>query len=485
MAQRRFGKVKSSMPMAYAVRKTKHYVADKQILDVYRYLEGTARMGLCVYGMPGSGKSVLASRMYLERRFRGMCFAFVGYNAYTLSEVVLVLLRQIYEFYGMAEQKMEVAYSEQEYVRLFQETIKEIASYELKCILIIDGIEKVQILGRLSVNVILPDELPLNVKMVIITNNKALVCGKKVCFLHHAAVDKYRVLEKMLVVEGKKGELGRIVRSWIFRRKGGIFLEFVYAFVLELLAAAKYDTITKILCQQAFCINALKDLYVAFLKRILGRFPSRKDYIKRFVLYLSYTKNELTEGELEVLLGDVDRDVLAFVYPYLEITGEGRMVIGSEEFQCAIYELWGMKEEQICGFRENIVRVCLKSAEEDPILGREILHQLLYIQDTELLKQILGNLRIVDSITYYNEEYALSQLQKLPNFKEYLYWWSRIKATERNYINIFALVHMEMDWGIFEGAERHLKMLHSLLEQGKIRESFLGNIYKMLLRTFL
>lgn len=116
-------KVKPSPLTAYVVRKTKYYVEDKQIRQVYRYLGGNSTRTLCIYGQAGSGKTVMMARLYLEQHFRGMCFAFIGCNAYTLSEAILVLLKQIYQNFGLQEDELDAIYSEREYVLLFQETI--------------------------------------------------------------------------------------------------------------------------------------------------------------------------------------------------------------------------------------------------------------------------------------------------------------------------------------------------------------------------
>lgn len=472
--------MKPSKLTAYVIRKTKYYVEDKQISDIYQYLEGSSKRVLCIYGDKGSGKTVMAARMYLEQYFQGMCFAFAGRDAYTLSEVILLLLKQLYEYYGMPVEKLNAVYSEREYVQLFQETMKSIALYPSKCCLIIDGVEKIHILDMFSVNVILPDKLPKNVKMVITTNDKVLISDKKVSFLQHISVDTYRMLERMLCAEGKQGERVRIERDRLFRKRTEMSLEYAYVFISELIVTAKYNTIKKMLYKQAFQAGTLADLYFGFLQRILGRFPDKANYIKSLMLYLVYTENGLTEKELELLVGNVDNDIISFVYPYLEITGERRMLISSEEFRSAVCGLWGPGEEQVQTFRKNIINICFNDAEEDPVLGREVLYQLLHIQEETLTEQILNNIQIVDSITYYNEEYAFNQLQKLPNFKKYLHVWSEIKVTEDNYVYMLTVVNLELEQGMLDSAQRHLETMLVLLNQGKIMQNYESNIYNHL-----
>lgn len=472
--------IKPSAFTAYAVRKTKYYVNDKRILDVYKYLESTSRKVLCIYGSHGSGKTVMAARMYLEQYARGMCFAFAGCGAFTLSDVILVLLKQVYEYYGMPAGKLEDAHSEKEYVQLFQETMKAAAQYPSKCCLILDGIDKIHIMDMFSMNVILPDTLPKNVKMVITTRDTALVSKRKVSFFAHTAINPYQMLEKMLWAEGKQGERKRIEKNWIFRKRTEISLEYVYVFISELNAAAKYDTIVKLLYKQALQAGALTDLYIVFLQRLLGRFPDKTDYIKSLMFYLVCTENGITEKELELLLGYSDRDVIAFVYPYLEITGERRMLVGASEFRNAVFRLWETKEMQPRIFRRNMIDICLKDAEDDPVLGRELLYQLSYIQEEELTKQILNNVQIVDSITYYNEEYAFDRMQKLPGFGKVLNEWSGTEVTEYNYISMLTVINMELGQEMLDSAQCHLETMRALLEQNRITQDHAGNIYNHL-----
>lgn len=472
--------MKPSKLTAYAIRKTKYYVEDKQLADIYQYLAGSSKKVLCIYSNHGSGKTVMVARMYLEQFFQGMCFAFAGCDAYTLSEVILLLLKQLYEYYRIPMEKLNAVYSEREYVQLFQETMKEISFYPSKCYLIIDGVEKIHMLDMFSVNVILPDKLPENVKMVITTNNKALISENKATFLRHVPVDTYTMLERMLCAEGKQGERVRIERNKLFRKRTEISLEYAYVFISELIATAKYNTIKIMLYKQAFQAGTLVDLYFGFLQRILGRFPDKSNYIKILMLYLVYTENGLTERELELLVGNVDDDIIAFIYPYLEITGERRMLISSEEFRSAVCALWRTRVELVQALRKNIINICFNNAKEDPVLGREVLYQLLHIQEETLTEQILNNIQIVDSITYYNEEYAFNQLKKLSNFKKYLQIWSEITVTEENYVYMLTVVNLELEQGMFDCAQRHLDTMLVLLKQGRIKQNYESNIYNHL-----
>lgn len=472
--------MKPSKITAYAIRKTKYYVEDKQISDIYQYLESSSKRVLCIYGDKGSGKTVKTARMYLEQFFQGMCFVFAGRDVYTLSEVILLLLKQLYEYYGMSVEKLNTVYSEREYVQLFQETMKSIALYPSKCYLIIDGVEKIHILDMFSINVILPDNLPKNVKMVITTNDKELIFDKKVTFLQHISVDTHIMLERMLCAEGKQGERVRIERNRLFHKKTEMSLEYVYVFISELIATAKYNTIKKMLYKQVFQAGTLADLYFGFLQRILERFPNKGNYIKSLMLYLVYTENGLTENELRLLVRNVDNDIISFVYPYLEITSEHRMLISSEEFRSAVCKLWEPEDKQVQIFRKNIINVCFNNAKEDPVLGREVLYQLLHIQEETLTEQILNNIQIVDSITYYNEEYAFNQLRKFSNFKKCLHAWSKIQVTEDNYVYMLTVVNLELEQGMFDSAQRHLETMLVLLNQGKIMQNYESNIYNHL-----
>lgn len=472
--------IKPSALTAFAIRKTKYYVKDKQISDVYKYLESKSRKVLCIYGGQGSGKTVMAARMYLEQYMQGMCFAFAGCDAFTLSDVILMLLKQIYEYYGMPAKRLEAACSEKEYVQLFQETMKTAALYPSRCCLILDGIDKIHIMDMFSVNVILPDKLPKNVKIVITTSDKALVSNKKVSFLAHTAINPYQMLEKMLWAEGKQGERIHIEKNRVFRKRTEISLEYVYVFISELNAAAKYDTIKKLLYKQALQAGTLADLYIVFLQRMSGRFPNKTDYIKSLMFYLICTENGLTEKELELLLGYADQDVIAFVYPYLEVTGEHRMLVGVKEFRNAVCRLWGSGERQLRIFRRNVIDICLRDAEDDPVLGRELLHQLSYIQEEELTERILNNVQIVDSITYYNEEHAFDRLQKLSGFEKCLNAWSGIEVTEYNYIYMLTVINMELGRGMLDSAQWHLETMRALLEQSRITQDHAGNIYNHL-----
>lgn len=472
--------IKPSALTAYAIRKTKYYVYDKQIQDVYRYLEGTSRKVLCIYGRQGSGKTVMASRMYLEQYTQGMCFAFAGCGAVTLSDVILVLLKQVYEYYGMPTRELEEAHSEKEYVQLFQETMKAAARYPSKCCLILDGIDQIHIMDMFSVNVILPDKLPKNVKMVITARDMALISSKKVSYFAHTAIDPYQMLKKMLWAEGKQGERKQVEKNWVFRKRTGISLEYVYVFMSELNAAAKYDTIVKLLYRQALQAGALTDLYIIFLQRMLGRFPDKTDYIKHLMFYLTGTENGLTEKELELLLGYANQDVIAFVYPYLEITGERRMLVGEGAFQNAVFRLWETGEGQMRIFRKNIIDICLKDAEDDPVLGRELLYQLSHIQEEGLTQRILKNVQIVDSITYYNEEYAFDRMQRLPGFGKVLNAWSETEVTEYNYIYMLTVINMELGQEMLDSAQCHLEAMRALLEENRITQDHAGSIYNHL-----
>lgn len=472
--------VKQDTLAAYAIRKTKYYVEDKQISDVYRYLGGRSRNILCIYGEQGSGKTVMTARMYIEQYYRGMCFAFIGCDIYTLSEVILVLLKQLYEYYGISKEKLDAVYSEREYVQLFQETIKTIASYPPKCYLIIDGVEKIRIMDMFSINVILPDKLPKNIKMVLTTSDKSLFYKKNLVSLLHKPIDKYKLLTEMLFAEGKQMEREHISRNPVFHIRTDTSLEYVYVFISQLVASAKYDTLNSMLFKQAFHAHTLVDLYAGVLHRILRRFPEHVNYIRDLMFYLISTENGLTERELELLVGRTDKDVLSFVYPYVEITGERRMLIRSEEFRNAISRLWRLEEKQARLFRKHIVNVCFKDAEEDPILGRELLYQLLHIQDEALTKYVLDNLQIVDSITYYNYEYALNQLLRLSSFKECLQNWSSIEVTEDNCVYMLAIVKIELERGMYDRAKRHLETILALLNANRIKQNYAGSIYNHL-----
>lgn len=81
--------INPSIFTAFAIRKTQYYVKDKQLLDVYKYLESNSKKVLCIYGKPSSGKTVMAAQMYLEQYVQGMCFVFAGCNAFTLSDIIL------------------------------------------------------------------------------------------------------------------------------------------------------------------------------------------------------------------------------------------------------------------------------------------------------------------------------------------------------------------------------------------------------------
>lgn len=472
--------IEPCMLTAYAIRKTKCYVKDRQLSEVYQYLESTSRKILCIHGKKGGGKTVLAARMYLDQYLPGMCFAFAGCEAYTLSEIILILLKQIYAYYKMPEERLKNVHSEREYVRLFQETIRRISEYSAKCCLVIDGIDKIHKLDAFSVNVILPDYLPENVKMVLTTNNKSLVSDRKVSFLHHTSVDSYKVLQKILWTEGKQGESRRIAENWIFRRRAKISLEYVYVFISELNAAAKYDTVTRMLYRNALQAGGLLNLYTAFLRRMLGRFSGKENYIREMMLYFVSTENGLTEKELKLLVGFVDEEILSFVYPYLEITGEQRMLIGSGEFNRAVCQLWEVGENHLHSFRKNIIKVCFQDARDDPVLGRELLYQLLHIRDKVWTGKVLADIQIVDSITYYNEEYALGCLQKLHNYKQILQSWSEFEVTEKNYICMITIINMELEQGMYDCAQKHLEMMLGLLRQGRITLNDAGNIYNQL-----
>lgn len=472
--------VKPDAFTAYAIRKTKYYVEDKQIADVYQYLTGRSRNILCIYGKHGSGKTVMTARMYIEQYYKGMCFAFVGCGLYTLSEVILVLLKQLYEYYGISMVKLDAVYSESEYVQLFQETIKTIASYPSKCYLIIDGVEKIRIMDMFSINVILPDKLPPNIKMILTTSDKSLVFKRKSVFLLHKSIERYGLLTEILRAEGKQMERVHIGKHPVFHKSMEVSLEYVYVFVSELVASAKYDTLNSMLIKQFFHAHTLVDLYAGFLRRISCRFPDQVDYIKNLMFYLTCTENGLTEKELELLVGRTDKDVLSFIHPYLEITGEHRMLIGSEEFRNAVNRLWKLDKKQVRLFRKRIVNLCYKDAEEDPVLGRELLYQLLHIQEETLTKQVMNNLQIVDSITYYDYEYAHNQFLKFPNFKEYLQNWSSIDVTENNCVYMLAIVKIELEKEMYDSAKRHLEAMLTLLDAKRIKQNYAGSIYNHL-----
>lgn len=253
----------------------------------------------------------------------------------------------------------------------------------------------------------------------------------------------------------------------------------MYIFINELNAVAKYDTISKILYKQALQVDALEDLYIVFLRRMLGRFPNEAEYIKSLMFYLICTENGLIEKELELLLRYDDQDVIAFVYPYLEITGEHRILIGAKEFRNAVCRLWKIEERQLRIFRRSVIDICLRNAEEDPVLGRELLHQLSYIQE-ELTERILNNVQIVDSITYYNEEYAFDRLQKLLGFEKVLDAWSRTEVTEYNYIYILTVINMELERDMLNSSQCHLETMRALLEQNRIAQNQASNIYNHL-----
>ncbi len=473
-------KVAPCMMTAYAVRKTKCYVKDRQLSAIYQYLEGASRKILCIYGKKGSGRTVLVSQMYLEQYVPGMCFAFAGCEAYTLSEIILILLKQIYAYYKMPEGEMKNVYSERDYVRLFQETIRKIAKYSAKCCLVIDGIDKIHRMDAVSLNVILPDYLPENVKMILTTNNKSLVSDRKVSFLRHSSVDNYKVIERILWTEGKQGESRRIAQNWIFRKRAKISLEYVYVFITELNASAKYNTVTRTLYKRALQAGGLWSLYTFFLQRMLGRFPGKENYIRKMMLYFVSTENGLTERELELLVGFVDGEILSFVYPYLEITGEQRMLIDSGEFYDAVCRLWKVSEEHLQCYRKNIITVCFQDAKDDPVLGRELLHQLQYIRDKVWSGRILADIQIVDSITYYNEKYALCCLKKLSNFNQILQSWSELEITEENYVCMITIINIELEQEMYDCAQKHLKKMLDLLKQGRIEPNDTGNIYNQL-----
>ena len=465
---------------AYAIRKTRYYVEDPQMADVYKYLKGSSKKVLCIYDDKGSGKTVMMARLYLEQAMQGMCFAFAGCEAFTLSEIIRVLLKQIYIYYGMPAKKLDTVYSEKEFVQLFQETIKEVAVYPLKCCLILDGMDKIQMLDLFSVQAILPDRLPENIKMIVTTNDREMISHKKVSFLLHKPIDPYKMVEKMLWAEGKQEERRRIEKNGIFRKRAELSLDYVYVFILELAAAAKYDTVKKMLYKQAVQAADLADLYHVFLKRMLHRFPYQTQYIKRLMFYLVCTEHGLTEIELELLNGESDSDILSFVYPYLEITGERRMKIQSESFRNAVCMMWGAKEEQLRIFRKNIVDVCFDAAKEDPVLGREILHQLLHIRDAKRTEHVLLNMQVVDSMTYENEAYAFEHMQKLSGFEKCKNIWFQTEVTQSNYIYMLTVVHMELEQGQPDDAHRHLERMLALRKQGKIASGDAGNIYNSL-----
>lgn len=469
-----------SMLNAYAVRKTRYYVEDKQMGRVYRYLGGDIRKTLCIYGETGTGKTVMMSRLYLEHYAEGMCFAFIGCNAYTLSETILVLLRQVYRRFQLQEDELNQAYSESEYVQLFQETIRRMAAYPYKCSLFIDGIDRIRIMGAFSINEILPDRLPGNIKIVVTTSRKALVSRQKAVFLDHIPVKRHEFLAAMLYAEGKQGEKERIGSSRIFRGKRQFTPEYIYVFVSELIATAKYDTIGSLLFRQSLKMPGLAEVYAAFLQRLKRRFPGRDAYMEKILLCLCCTENGLTEKELVSLAGHMDKDILFFIYPYLEVTGEQRMLVRSSAFCRAIFLAWKIKREQVYLCRKHIVETCFLDAEEDPILGRELLHQLQYLQDEKITAKVMGNLQIVDSILYYDEEYAYTRLRKLQDFPKYLQSWSEWEVTENNHACMLTVINLEIENDMLENAERHLQEMLSLLEQGKIGQSYAGNIYNHL-----
>lgn len=473
-------KVKPSPLTAYVVRKTKYYVEDKQIRQIYRYLGGNSTKTLCIYGQAGSGKTVMMARLYLEQHFRGMCFVFIGCNAYTLSEAILVLLKQIYQNFGLQEDKLDATYSEREYVLLFQETIRRIASYPQKCCLLIDGIDKIHIMGMLSINEILPNKLPENLKIVVTLNSRTLISGKKTVLLLHHSVKSHELLSTMLYEEGKQAEIEHIRKNRLFEKKKEVSLEYIYVFITELLAIAKYNNLKTTLFRQTLASSSLIGIYTAFLKRMLDRFPDENTYIANMLLYLCCTENGLTEEQMDSLLGYINKDILFFVYSYLEITGESRMLIRSVDFRKAIFSTWKIRKKQIRLCRRHIVDVCYHDAEDDPVLGRELLHQLMHLQDEKLTARIMRNLQIVDSITYYDEEYAISRLKKLQGFQGYLREWSKLKVTKDNFVCMFTVVNLEIENRMLENAEGHLKEMLILLEQGKIGQNYAGNIYNHL-----
>lgn len=244
-----------------------------------------------------------------------------------------------------------------------------------------------------------------------------------------------------------------------------------------MIATAKYDTIGSLLFRQNLKMSELSEVYAAFLRRLKRRFPGRDAYIENILLCMCCTENGLTEKELISLAGNMDKDILFFVYPYLEVTGEQRMLVRSSAFRKAIFRTWKIKREQVYLCRKHIVEVCFLDAEEDPILGRELLYQLQYLQDEKITAKVMGNLKIVDSILYYDEEYALTRLRKLQDFPKYLQRWSEWEVTENNHICMITVTNLEIENDMLENAERHLQEMHSLLEQGKIGQSYAGNIY--------
>lgn len=474
------GKESPSMLNAYAVRKTRYYVEDKQIRQVYKYLEGDISKTLCIHGKTGTGKTVMMSRLYLEHYAEGMCFAFIGCSVYTLSETILVLLRQVYRRFHLQEDELEQIYSESEYVQLFQETIRRIAASSCKCSLFIDGIDRIRIMGNFSINEILPDKLPGNIKIVVTTGRRAQVSAQKAVFLAHIPVDRQEFLAAILYAEGKQGEKARIGSSRIFRGKREFTPEYIYVFVSELIATAKYDTISSLLLRQALRMPDLAQVYAAFLRRLKKRFPKRDAYIEKILLCLCCTEYGLTEKELGSLAGHMDKDILNFIDPYLEVTGEQRMLVGSDALRRAVFLTWKIEKEQADQCRKQIVEVCFQDAEEDPVSGRELLYQLKYLPDERVRAKIMGNLQIVDSILYYDEEYAFSRLRQLQDFPEYLKSWSGWKVTENNHACMLTIINLEIDNDLLENAERHLLDMLSLLEQGKIGQGYAGNIYNHL-----
>lgn len=222
-----------SMLNAYTVRKTRYYVEDKQMERIYKYLEGDIHKTLCIYGETGTGKTVMMSHLYLKHYAEGMCFAFIGCNAYTLSEAILVLLKQVYQRFRFQEDELDQVYSESEYVQLFQETIRRMAAYPYKCCLFIDGIDRIRVMGAFSINEILPDRLPGNIKIVVTTSQKALVSRQKAVIQEHIPVKNQEILTAMLYAEGKQGEQERIGNSRIFRDKRQFTPEYTFMFLSQ------------------------------------------------------------------------------------------------------------------------------------------------------------------------------------------------------------------------------------------------------------
>lgn len=211
----------------------------------------------------------------------------------------------------------------------------------------------------------------------------------------------------------------------------------------------------------------LAQVYAAFLRRLKRRFPERDAYIEKILLCLCCTEYGLTEKELGSLAGHLDKDILNFIDPYLEATGEQHMLVGSDALRRAVFLTWKIEKEQADQCRKQIVEVCFQDAEEDPVSGRELLYQLKYLPDERVRAKIMGNLQIVDSILYYDEEYAFSRLRQLQDFQEYLKSWSGWKVTENNHACMLTIINLEIDNDLLENAERHLLDMLSLLEQGK------------------